>query len=126
MTDSNGTIKPSLIAYPPSGFSGMGYIPVVKYPNQAKPKVVKNIPDKDVDIPKAARVIGMNGKHVGNVEEVIVNPQSDKITHFVISKGLFFNEEKLIPSTWVSGFDSDELKLVVNSKTIENLPEYQR
>jgi len=68
----------------------------------------------------------MNGKHVGDVEEVIVNPQSDKITHFVISKGLLFNEEKLIPSTWVSGFDSDELKLVVNSKIIEHLPEYQR
>ena len=126
LTDSQGITKPPLIAYPPSGLSGIGYIPVVNYPNQTKTEVVKNIPQENVDIPEDARVIGMNGKHVGNVEEVIVNPQSDRVTHFVISKGLLFNEEKLIPSTWVSGFDSDRLKLVVNSKIIEQLPEYQR
>ena len=67
----------------------------------------------------------MEGEPIGNVEQIIADSQSDQVTHIVISKGLFFNEEKMIPSSWVSGYDSNQLKLVVNSKIIEQLPEYE-
>lgn len=117
---------PPLIANPPYGYTGSGYIPVINYPGETKTEKVKNTPDETVDIPKDAKVMGLNGDHVGNVEEVLVNPVSERATHFVISKGIFFNQEKLIPTSWISGFDSDELKLAVNSKIVEQLPEYQR
>jgi len=125
LLDSEGTTVPPLLAYPPAGH-GFGYVPVINYPEQPETEMVKNIPDETVDIPKNARVLGLNGEHVGNVEEVMVDPTSDQISHFVISKGLFFTEEKLIPASWVRGYDSNKLKLVVNEKIIENLPEYQR
>lgn len=117
-------ITPPLIAYPPFGYPGIGYIPSINYPEQKKTEIVKNTPDETVEIPEDARVIGLNGEHVGNVEEVLINPGSDRATHLVISKGIFFIEEKMIPVSWVSGYDSDELKLVVNSRIIEQLPEY--
>lgn len=126
MLDARGMNVPPLLAYPPAGHGGFGYVPVVNYPEQPETEMVKNIPDQTVDIPDNARVIGLNGEHVGNVEEVIVDPTSDQISHFVISKGLFFSEEKLIPISWVRGFDSNKLKLVVNEEIVENLPEYDR
>jgi len=124
LIDHEGLIRPPLISYPPSGFSGIGFVPVISRAELPKTEMVKNIPEGTVDIPQHARVLGLDGEHVGNVEEVIVSPRSDKITHFVISKGILFSEEKLIPASWVRGFDSDELKLVVNSKIVEHLPEY--
>ena len=126
MLDARGMNVPPLLAYPPAGNGGFGYVPVINYPKQPETETVKNIPDKTIDIPKDARVIGFNGEHVGNVEELVVDPTSDKVSHFVISKGLFFNEEKLIPVSWVRGFDSDKLRLVVNEEIVENLPEYDR
>lgn len=116
---------PPLIAYPSlKAAGGMGYVPRINYPETIKPKTVKNIPEENVDIQENAKVIGLDGDHVGNVKEVLINPVSDRITHFVISKGIFFSEEKLIPVGWVSGFGSDKLKLVVNSNVIEQLPEH--
>ena len=126
MLDARGMNVPPLLAYPPAGQGGFGYVPVINYPEQPATKMAKNIPDKTVDIPENARVIGLNGEHVGNVEEVMIDPTSDKVTHFVISKGLFFTEDKLIPVSWVKGFDSDKLKLVVNEEIIDNLPAYDR
>jgi uncharacterized protein YrrD len=126
MLDARGINVPPLLAYPPAGHGGFGYVPVINYPEQPETEMAKNIPDKTVDIPENARVIGLNGEHVGNVEEVVIDPASDQVTHFVISKGLFFSEDKLIPVSWVKGYDSDKLKLVVNEEIVDNLPEYDR
>jgi uncharacterized protein YrrD len=125
MLNPQGTDVPPLLAYPPAGH-GFGYVPVINYPEQPETEMVKNMPAETIDISKNANVIGLNGEHVGDVEEVMVDPTSDQISHFVISKGLLFTEEKLIPVSWVQGYDSDKLKLVVNEKIVENLPEYQR
>ena len=91
-----------MLAYPPAGHGGFGYAPVINYPEQPETEMAKNIPDKTVDIPENARVIGLNGEHVGNVEEVVIDPTSDQVTHFVISKGMFFSEDKLIPVSWAT------------------------
>lgn len=126
MLYARGMNVPPLLAYPPAGHAGFGYVPVINYPEQPETELAKKIPDGTIDIPENARVIGLNGEHVGNVEEVVVDPTSDQVSHFVISKGVFFSEEKLIPISWVKGFDSDKLKLVVNEGIVENLPEYDR
>ena len=117
--------RPLLLPYPPAGSIPFGFSPVINYPDRLQTKRVKNIPEKTIEIPEGAKVLGMNGEHVGNVEEVITNPRSDRVTHFIMSKGIFFNEEKMIPSGWVSGYDSNQLKLVVDSKIVEQLPEYK-
>jgi len=126
MLDPQGSRIPPLLAYPPAGHPGFGFVPVINYPQQPKTEMVKNIPEEAEDIPESAKVLGLNGEHVGNIQEVIINPTSDQITHFVISKGLFFTEEKLIPVSWVKGYDSNQLKLVVDETLIESLPQYQQ
>ena len=115
-----------LLYYPPTGVRGMGFVPIVRNPDGMEKKAVKNTPPSTKSIKEGSRVFGMEGEHVGDVEEVIIEPTSDRITHFVISKGIVFKDEKLIPATWVHGFDDDRLKLVVDSNIVKELPEYQR
>lgn len=124
-SDEYGRKMVPLLAYMPAGYAGLSYANISRSSLGIEPQLVKNVPEGTKNISKGAHVLGMEGKHVGNVEEVIVEPESNTITHFVISKGLLFKDEKLIPASWVSGFDDHQLKLVVNSKVIEELPEYE-
>lgn len=115
-----------LLAYPPSGVLGMGYAPVVNYPNQQPVETTTNIPDDSVDLRKGAKVYGMDGEQVGTVEELVYEPTSDKVTHLVISEGLLFSDEKMIPVGWVTDLGRNEVELVVNADIVEQLPEYER
>lgn len=114
-----------LLAYMPAGYAGISYANISNSALGIEPQLVKNVPKGTKNIAKGAHVLGMEGKHIGNVKEVIVEPESNTITHFVISKGLLSNDEKIIPASWVSGFDDHQVKLVVNSKVIQELPEYE-
>ena len=115
-----------LIAYPPVGVMGMGYYPVILTQDGVEKKMVQNIPEGLVEISKGDKVFDVDGEHVGDVDEIIMAPQSDKITHFVISKGFMFREERLIPANWVQNYGDDQLKLVVDSTIIQELPELER
>lgn len=126
MTDEEKAEFVPLIAYPPAGAMGMGYVPVIQYPENYQTEEVKNIPEGTEDISEGAKVVSLDGEHVGDIKEMIVEPQSDQITHFVISKGILFTEEKLVPSTWVRRYDDEQVKLLVDSNIVEQLPEYRR
>ena len=41
---------------------------------------------------KGAQVISADNKHMGNVEQVVTNSESNNMTHFVIGKGFLLNE----------------------------------
>jgi hypothetical protein len=62
---------------------------------------------------------------VGAVEAVLTESQEDRATHLVISEGLLFKEKKLIPTSWVSTVQEDEVRLYVGSGLLEKLPEYE-
>lgn len=115
-----------LLAYPPMGVMGMGYVPVIRNQVGMKREMVQNVPAGSVEISKGDKILDLNGEHVGDVEEVIVSSRTDEITHFIISKGLMFSEEKLIPVNWVQNYEDDQLKLVVDSTIIQGLPELER
>lgn len=124
-TEDEDDVFVPLIAYPPAGTLGMGYTPMIYYPEEYKKEAIKNIPAGTQDIPEGTEVVGLDGERVGNIEEMIVEPQTDQVTHFVISKGILFTEDKLVPSTWVKRYDDDRVKLLVDSNIVEQLPEYE-
>ena len=104
--------------WPYSGGSWMAhdaYMPTVRAETE------QNIPDNTVAVKEGARVISVDGKHVGNVERVILNTGTKTATEVVISQGLFFKEEKIIPMNWVGDVDEDEIHLSVGSETLESV-----
>jgi uncharacterized protein YrrD len=89
------------------------------------PETKINIPDEAVAVSAGAKVISADDKHVGNVEEMLTDPQADRVTHLVISKGLLLKERKLVPTSWVSEIGEEKVCLAVGSRLLDELRPYQ-
>lgn len=77
-------------------------------------------------IQKGAQVISLDGEHLGNIEKVVVDPRTDQVTHFVITKGTVLIEEKSIPASWIDEIDENEIQLSVDQGVVKNLPGYKK
>lgn len=86
----------------------------------------ENIPDNTVALKEGANVWSQDAKHVGDVEKVFFNPEDNKATHLLVTKGgLLSKTRKLVPIDWVETIYEDRVNLVLREELIENLPEYQ-
>jgi uncharacterized protein YrrD len=85
----------------------------------------RNIPEGTTPLKEGADVVSSDGQHVGDVERIIVDPDSNKVAHFVISQGVLFKDRKLVPAHWVKSVEEDNVYLVVNSSLLERLPSYE-
>jgi uncharacterized protein YrrD len=88
-------------------------------------RATQNIPDGTVALEEGARVVSADNKHVGNIEQLIVDAQDKRVTHFVISEGLLFKERKLIPVLWISSIGEQQVHLSANARTLEQVPAYK-
>jgi hypothetical protein len=89
------------------------------------PQSKQLIPEGTVALEEGARVISQDGQHVGNIEQVIVDTQDNRVTHFVVSEGVFFKERKLVPVLWISSIDEHEVHLSSTSRFLDRLPAYR-
>jgi uncharacterized protein YrrD len=85
----------------------------------------KNIPEGTIALKEGAKVIGKDGEHVGDVENILVDREKEQVTHMVITKGVFDRDKKLIPAGWINRIKDDAVELSVDSKFIEHLQNYQ-
>ncbi len=118
-----GLIRPMAWYYP---FPGEGWWGT--YPGYGRPPFVvsteKNIPEGTIPIKEGSRVLGRDGEHVGDVERIYTEPTENRVTHFVIVRGLISKERKLIPTAWVDEVAEDRIRLSVNKVLIDRLPLY--
>ncbi|MGE5376650.1 MAG: PRC-barrel domain-containing protein [Bacteroidota bacterium] len=89
-------------------------------------RATQNIPDGTVALEEGAKVVSADNKHVGNIEQLIVDAQDKRVTHFVISEGLLFKERKLIPVLWIASIGEYQVRLSVNARTLEQVPAYKK
>jgi hypothetical protein len=85
----------------------------------------RNIPEDTIPIREGTNVMSSDDKHVGDVERIFVDPDSNQATHFVISQGILFKDRKLVPAYWVTSVEEEQVHLSVNSRLLERLPSYQ-
>ena len=110
--------------YPPYGYARMGgvpYAPTTMYYAATQ----RNIPEDMVPLKEGAKVISADGEHVGDIEEVLVDPKQERATHIVIEEGLLFPDRKLLPTIWVTHLLEDEIHIAMKSSTLEKIPEYE-
>ena len=103
------------------GFAGPGLAPYVWPVGETQ----RNIPEDTVPLKEGTNVMSSNGEHVGDVERLFLEEDSNKVTHFLISQGVLFKDRKLVPAHWVKSVDEDKVQLVVSSKVLERLPSYE-
>lgn len=89
-------------------------------------RTTQNIPEGTVALEEGASVTSADDKQVGDIDELIVDPEDNRVTHFVIREGMLFKERKLIPVLWISSIGEQIVRLSVSSRTLERLPEYQK
>lgn len=121
----------SLYWYPPVGaawWGAPGYLGYGHFGYPVPPYVVeteRQIPEHTVPLKEGANVVSRDGEHVGDVEAVFTAPQDQWATHLLISQGFLFEEEKLVPTTWIDEIEGDEVRLAVSSQLLDTLPEYE-
>lgn len=112
---------PAYYWYPPHGFAGYP----VGYYGWPRTETVQNIPEGTAPLKEGANVMSSDGEHVGDVESLFVDGDTDQVTHFLISQGLLFKEHKLVPAHWVNAVSDDKVHLSVSKEVLEDLPQYE-
>lgn len=122
------TYASPLYWYPPA--LPLGGYPYATYPGYPIPpyvtEVEQHIPEGTVALKEGAKVVAADGEHVGNIEELVTDSSTGRVTHVVISQGLLLKERKLVPSNWIDTVDEDEVHLGVRSGTLGSLHPYER
>jgi uncharacterized protein YrrD len=120
-TGAASSLAPAYYWYPPHGYIGYP----VGYTGWPPMETVRNIPEDTIHLKEGTDVMSADGEHVGDVERLIIEPDSNKTTHFVISQGLLFKDRKLVPVHWVRSVDEEKVQLSVTSQLLEQLPSYE-
>jgi uncharacterized protein YrrD len=115
-----GTAKP-VLWYPPlsSPWGALNY-PVPEYMKVTE----QNIPEGTVALKEGAKVLSADGKQVGKIDRIFTDRETSRITHLLISKGVFLKAQKLVPAFWIDKVDEDEVVITIDSSFVESLPDY--
>ena len=88
------------------------------------PRTETSIPEGRIAISEGAQVVSADDKHIGNVEQVITGADSNTMTHFAVGKGFLLKEHKLVPESWITGVEDDKVRLSVEARLFDRLPDY--
>jgi uncharacterized protein YrrD len=117
---------PSFYWYPPVGTPGRTGFPAPAYGvNRPATETRRTIPEETVALQEGADVVSRDGRPLGSIEQVFADPESNRVTHFVIAQGMLFKDRKMVPANWVDVIDEDRVYLSVGSKTLERLPTFE-
>ena len=113
---------PGYYWYPPHGY--LGY-PAYGLGTSSPTQTVQNIPADTVALREGTHVMSSEGEHVGDVERLFLETDSNTATHFLLSQGAFLKDRKLIPVSWIGSATDDEVRLMVPSQLLEKLPSHE-
>jgi sporulation protein YlmC with PRC-barrel domain len=104
--------------WPPAGAPG-GYMAPVPMPSYVQ---VEQIPEHERALREGAYVEATDG-HVGSVDEFVIDPASDRITHLVLRKGhLWGKRDVTIPVAEIDRVDNDVVYLKLDKEAVSKLP----
>jgi sporulation protein YlmC with PRC-barrel domain len=109
-----------------SGYMGLNTTWIWPYvvPERAERVAVehKQIPPGELAIRRGTRVDATDG-HVGRVDEFLVNPENEHITHLVMREGhLWGQKDVTIPVSAIDHLGEDTVYLKLDKQGIEDLP----
>jgi len=111
---------------PPSFLPGSDGAGVMLWPYVSMEPAVgfdhENIAFDELAIHRGAQVHATDGR-IGEVEEFVVNPANNGITHIVLREGHFWNRQDVtIPVAQIDRIGDDSVYLTLNKHQIEALP----
>ena len=86
------------------------------------PMEVERIPAGELAVKKGANVIATDGQ-VGFVDEFLMNPEDNSLSHLILRKGHFWGQEEVtIPIDQIDHMEEDTVRLKIGKKEVESLP----
>jgi uncharacterized protein YrrD len=95
--------------------------PITSLTGESSTRIERNIPEGTVAMKEGAKVVSAEGKQIGHVERILVDPTVDQITHLLVASGLLLKQAKLIPIAWVMSLGEDKIHLRVRKELVESL-----
>ncbi len=78
----------------------------------------------DLSIRLGAPVKTREGRHVGNVDRVVVDPDGGRLTHVVVHAGGLLARDVVVPSEAVERASPDSLWLRLSAGDLQSLPDF--
>jgi len=72
-----------------------------------------------------AGVFTTNGESVGHIDRVVLDPSTKTVTHIVVRKGFFFQEDKVVPLEMISEATEDRITLRADAGDLQALPLFE-
>jgi sporulation protein YlmC with PRC-barrel domain len=84
----------------------------------------ERIPKGEISIRRGDEVLSSDGTHVGHVDEFLVDPADNTITHVVLRQGHLFrhDDDVVIPVSAATRFDEGTVRLDLDLPAVEALP----
>jgi hypothetical protein len=112
---------PALPGFRPGYDAGMMFWPYMS----VQPRIGiddESTPQGELAIHRGSHVHATDG-HIGEVEEFLINPMDNGITHVILREGHFWNRQDVtIPITDIDHIDADTVYLKLNKHDVEALP----
>lgn len=74
---------------------------------------------------KSAPVYTADEQQVGAVDRVVLDPQTNEISHLVIRQGWLFTEDKVVPIELVDTATAERVQLRSGIKNLDQLPQFE-
>ena len=84
----------------------------------------EDLPDNELAIRRGARVMAADGP-IGRVDEFLVDPTNDRITHLVLREGhLWGRRDVTIPVNHIARVEEDQVLLNIDRQAVGELPSW--
>ncbi len=74
---------------------------------------------------QGASIFTEEGKEVGHIDRVVIDPKTKGVTHIVIRKGLLFTQDKVVSEKFVVTGKGDRITLRIKADKLNDLPDYE-
>jgi uncharacterized protein YrrD len=119
------------VYYPPLGSMGVtpsaqAQLGAATIPTPYVVETERNIPERSIALEPGADVLDPDGNDIGDVEQVISEPGTSRVTHMVVVRGGLLNRDrKVVPVNWISRIQEEHIHLAVDNAFLDRLPPYE-
>lgn len=73
---------------------------------------------------QGTHVYTTDGKDVGAIDRVVLDPRTDEVTHVVVRRGWLFTEDKVVPIDLIDQAVAEQVQLRSDVRDLDRLPEF--
>lgn len=74
---------------------------------------------------KNSTVYTADGKQVGVIDRVVIDPATQEVSHVIVRRGWLFTEDKVVPMAWVDEATVDQVRLRRDITNLDELPQFE-